>query len=103
MNSATAICAALQVIGAMLIFVAFYLALVLCGILILVAGELISEHASLVQEYGVKSMPLETSVHAEISSKPRKSAPEHVVCRLSDGSKDAARRLPLALVRQGRQ
>lgn len=64
MNSATTFFAALQVIGAMLIFVASYLALVLCGILFLVAAELISERASLVREYGVKPIPLGTRVNA---------------------------------------
>ncbi len=58
MNSAATFSATLQVIAALLTFVAVYLAVVLCTILCLVAAELISEHARAVRENRVKLVSL---------------------------------------------
>jgi len=102
MNSVSTIYAALQVFAAILVFVASYLALVVCAILFLVAAEMFSEHASLVQEYGVESVPLGTRVNSEICTQPRKPGAQLLAGRVSDVSKGAARLLPLALVRQRR-
>ena len=69
MIPAAAFYSSLQVIAALLIFVAVYLALVLCTIVSLVAAELISEHASLVRDYKAKPASLETEfLKAERSS-----------------------------------
>ena len=54
MNSAATFLPMLQVIVALSIFVAVYLALVLCTITCLVAAELISEGARVVRDYGVR-------------------------------------------------
>ena len=58
--------ATLQVIAALLIFVAGYLALVLSAIVGLVMAELISERANLVRAYGVRSVSLDTRVLSEV-------------------------------------
>jgi hypothetical protein len=73
MNSAATFNATLQVFAALLIFVAVYLALVLCTIVCLVAAELISEHASMVRDYGVRSVSLDTHGLQEIDSGTRRS------------------------------
>jgi hypothetical protein len=57
MNVPTAIGAMLQIIAAVLIFVASYLALVLCTIACLAIAELISERTSVVRQYGANPVP----------------------------------------------
>jgi hypothetical protein len=93
MNSAATFSATLQVIAALLTFVAVYLALVLCTILCLVAAELISEHASMVRDYRVRHVSSDTRVLSEIDGETRRSSRQHFVCRLTDGSKDATQPL----------
>ena len=93
MNSAATFNATLQVIAALLIFVAVYLALVLCAIMCLVAAELISEHASVVRDNRVRLVSSDTRVWSEMDDETRRSSRQHVVCRLSDGSKEATRSL----------
>jgi hypothetical protein len=104
MSSAATFYAALQVIAALLIYVAVYLALVLCTITCLVGAELISEHASVIRDYGVKPVSLDTHILSETDGETHGSSRQHVVSPLSDGSKDATRLSTLVLVRrQGRQ
>jgi hypothetical protein len=98
MNSTAIFNATLQVIAALLTFVAVFLALVLCTITCLVAAELIFEHASVVRDYGVRPVSSNTHVLSEIDGEKRKSSRQHFVCRLSDGSKDATRFLIWILV-----
>jgi len=93
MISAAAFYSSLQVIAALLIFVAVYLALVLCSIISLVAAELISEHASVTRDHRVRLVSSDTHVLSEIDGEKRRSSRQHFVCRLSDGSKDATRPL----------
>jgi hypothetical protein len=64
MNIPTGVGAMLQVIAALLIFVASYLALVVCTIACLAVCELFSERADVVQQYGADS----TAVGAATSS-----------------------------------
>ena len=73
MNSAATFYPALQVIAALLVFVAVYLALALLTVLSLVAAELISEHTSLAREYGAKDVPFGTRTHPQLSSERLKS------------------------------
>ncbi len=103
MNSAPAIYAALQVIAAILIFVACYLFIVLCSITLLIAADLISEHARLVREYGTKSVPSLTRFLSGIDSEPRRSSRQPVTAGLSDISKNTSRVLPLALASNRRR
>jgi len=93
MNSAATFSATLQVIAALLTFVAAYLALVLCAILCLVAAELISEHARVVRDSRVRLDSSDTRVLTEIDGETRRSSRQHFVCRPSDGTKDATRLL----------
>jgi hypothetical protein len=79
MNSAATFNATLQVIAALSIFVAVYLALVLCTIVCLVAAELISEHASVVRDYGVRPVSLDTRVLSEIGNGTRRSSRQHLL------------------------
>jgi hypothetical protein len=101
MNSAVTLNAPLQAIAALLIFVAVYLALVLCTIACLVAAVLMSEHVSVVQAYGVRSVSLDNHVLSELDdeTETRKSSRQRHVCRLSDCSKDATKFSTSALVR----
>jgi hypothetical protein len=69
MNSAATFNATLQVITGLLTFVAFFLAFVLCTIMCLAAAELISEHASVVRDYGVRPVSSNTRVLSEINVK----------------------------------
>ena len=89
MNSAATFFATLQVIAALLIYVAVYLALVLCTITCLVAVELISEHASVVQDYGVRPVSLDTRVLPERDGETRGSSRQHL-----DVVLQMARRIP---------
>jgi hypothetical protein len=57
MNIPTGIGAMLQVIAALLIFVASYLALVVCTIACVAVYELCSKRADVVQQYGADPMP----------------------------------------------
>jgi hypothetical protein len=93
MNSAVTFNATLQVIAALLTFVAVYLALVLCTIMCLVAAELISEHAGVARDYGVRLVSSDTHVLSEMDGETRRSSRQHFVCHLSDGSKDVTRPL----------
>ena len=102
MNSAAAFFATLQVIAAFLIFVAVYLAIVVCTIICLVVAELISEHSSVVREYGEKLVSLNRRVSSKIKGEPHGSFRKSFVSRLAEGSKDAARPLPLVLARNQR-
>jgi len=79
MNSVATFNATLQVIAALLIFVAAYLALVLCTIACLVAAELISEHASVVRDYGVRSVSLDARVLSGIGNGTRRSSRQHLL------------------------
>jgi hypothetical protein len=58
MNIPTGVSAMLQVIAALLIFVASYLGLVLCTIACLAVAELFSQRADVVREYGAKNIPV---------------------------------------------
>ena len=51
----TAIWSYLQVIATLLIFVASYLAIVLCAIMCIVIAELISDHGCLIRAYAERS------------------------------------------------
>jgi len=62
LNSAATFNATFQAIASLLTFVAFFLALVLCTIMCLVAAELISGHASVVRDYGVRPVSSNTRV-----------------------------------------
>ena len=93
MNSAATLNATLQVIAALLTFVAVYLALVLYTIICLVAAELIYEHASVVRDNRVRLVSSDTRVLSEIDGETRRSSRQLFVRRLSDGSKDATRPL----------
>lgn len=99
MNSGATFDATLQVIAALLIFVAGYLALVLCAIACLVAAELISEHASVVRAYGVRPVSLDNRILSELDGEAHESSYLHHRYRLSDGSKEATRLSTSALVR----
>jgi hypothetical protein len=74
--------AMLQGIAALLIFVAFYLALVLSAIIGLAIAELISERANLVRAYGVRSFSLDTRALSEVEGDARRSRPLHLIFRL---------------------
>ena len=102
MSSAATFNATLQVIAALLIFVAVYLALVLCTIICLVASELISGHASVVREYWVRPVSLDTRVLQEIDGGTRRASRQHLASHLSDGLTDAPRHSTLAFVRHQR-
>ena len=58
MNIPTGVGAMLQVVAALLIFVASYLALVVCAIACLAVCELFSKRADVVQQYGANSTPV---------------------------------------------
>ena len=55
MNVPTGVSAMLQVIAALLIFVASYLALMVCTIACLAVAECLSKRADVVQQYGADS------------------------------------------------
>jgi hypothetical protein len=82
MNSAATFNATLQVNATLLIFVAVYLALVLCAIMRLVAAELISEHASVIRDNRVRLVSSDTRVLSEIDSETRRTSRQRFVCRL---------------------
>jgi hypothetical protein len=67
-NSAVTFNTTLQVIARLLTFVAFFLALVLCTIMCLAAAELISDHASVIRDYGVRPVSSNTRVLSEMRS-----------------------------------
>lgn len=93
MNSAATFNATLQVIAALLTYVAVYLAVVLCAIMCLVAAELISEHASVLRDYGVRLVSPDTRALSETEGETLRSFRQHFASRFSDGSKDATRPL----------
>jgi hypothetical protein len=82
MNSLAALNSTLQVIAALLIFVASYLGFVLCAILCLVVAESISERASLVRDYGVRHVSLKNNrVSSETHSETHRSWHQYLVFR----------------------
>jgi hypothetical protein len=89
MNSAATFYATLQVIAALLIYVAVFLALVVCTITCLVAAELISEYASGVRDYGVRLVSLDTRVSSEVGGETCRSSRQHL-----DVVFQLARRMP---------
>jgi hypothetical protein len=93
MSSAATFYAALQVFAALLIYVAVYLALVLCTITCLVGAELISEHASVIRDYGVKPVSLDTHILSETDGETSRSSRRPTVSPLSEGSSDGTRLL----------
>lgn len=102
MNSAATFNATLQVIAALLTFVAIYLALVLYTIICLVAAELIYEHDRVVRDNRVRLVSSNTRVSPEIDGETRRSSRQHFARRLSDGSKDATRlSIPVLVRNQG--
>jgi hypothetical protein len=100
MSPAASFYATLQVMAALLIYVAVYLALVLCTITCLVGAELISEHASVVRDYGVRPVSLDTRGLSETDGETRRSSRQPLVRPLSEGSNDATRLSTLVLVRR---
>jgi len=64
MNIPTGVSAMLQVIAALLIFVASYLGLVICTIACLAVAELFSQRADVVREYGARNIPVAAGVRA---------------------------------------
>lgn len=88
-----------QVIAALLIFLAGYLALALGTTKCLVAAVLICGHASVVREYGVRSASMNTHVLSEIDGGTRRASRQHLASRLSDSLTDASSHLVLAFVR----
>jgi hypothetical protein len=74
MNIPIGVSAMLQVIAALLIFIASYLALVLCTIACLAVAELFSERAAIVQQYGAKATPVGASAFSKMDSVARKSS-----------------------------
>ena len=60
MNVPTGISAMLQVVAALLIFVASYLALMVCTIACLAVAECFSQRADVVQQYGADSSTADT-------------------------------------------
>jgi hypothetical protein len=99
MNSAATFRSTLQVMAALLIFVAVNLALVICTIVCLVAAELISEHASVVRAYGVRHFSFDDRVLPEINGETRESFREQHAYRVSDGSSDATRLSTSVIIR----
>lgn len=74
MNIPTGVSAMLQVVAALLIFVASYLALVVCAIACLAVAELFSKRADVAQQYGAKPTPIGTanlSPVDDLSQEPR--------------------------------
>jgi hypothetical protein len=100
MSSAATFYAALQVFAALIIYVAVYIALVLCTITCLVGAELISERSSVIRDYGVRPVSLDTRAFSETEGETCRSSREHLVSPLSEDSKDATRLSTLALVRR---
>lgn len=77
MNLPDTINAALQVIAALLIFVASYLAFLVFIIICLVGAELISEHARVARDYDVRPVSLDTRALSEINGETRISSRRH--------------------------
>jgi hypothetical protein len=73
MTFPTAFNAMLQTIGSLLVFIAGYLALVLFTIICLVMAELISDRASVVRAYGVRSVSIDDGVSSEVQGNTRGS------------------------------
>ena len=73
MTFPTAFSSSLQVFAAFAVFIAGYLALVICAILCLVIAELYSDRANVVQAYAVKSSLLDASGVPGVSRKALRS------------------------------
>jgi hypothetical protein len=74
MNIPTGVSAMLQVIAALLIFVASYLALMVCTIACLAVAECFSKRADVVQQYGADSTPAGSGTVAAASGMSRRSS-----------------------------
>jgi hypothetical protein len=72
MNSIATLNAALQVIAALLIFVAAYLAFVISMGVCLVIAELISDHGAVVRDYGVRPDSLNIRSLSKINGETRR-------------------------------
>jgi hypothetical protein len=72
MNSIAALNATLQVIAALLIFVAAYLAFVISISVCLIVAELISDHGNVVRDYGVRPDSLDIRFLSEINGETRR-------------------------------
>ena len=73
MNIPTGVSAMLQVIAALLIFVASYLALMVCTIACLAVAECFSKRADIVQQYGADSTPTGSGTVSAASGMSRRS------------------------------
>ena len=73
MNIPTGVSAMLQVIAALLIFVASYLAVVVCTIACLAVAELFSERADVVREYGATPIPVGAHGMPDVAHEARPS------------------------------
>jgi hypothetical protein len=73
MNIPTGISAMLQVIAALLIFVASYLALMVCTVACLAVAECFSKRADVVQQYGADSTPAGSGIASAASGMSRRS------------------------------
>jgi hypothetical protein len=73
MNIPTGVSAMLQVIAALLIFVASYLALMVCTIACLAVAECFSKRADVVQQYGADSTPAGSGTASATSGTSRRS------------------------------
>jgi hypothetical protein len=73
MNIPTGVSAMLQVIAALLIFVASYLALMVCTIACLAVAECFSKRADVVQQYGADSTPAGSGTVPAASGMSRRS------------------------------
>ncbi len=84
MNIPTGVSAMLQVIAALLIFVASYLAVVVCAIACLAVAELFSERADVVREYGATPIPV--GAHGMVDV-PHEARPSRLSLRRSFAKK----------------
>ena len=73
MNIPTGVSAMLQVIAALLIFVASYLALMVCTIACLAVAECFSKRADVVRQYGADSTPAGSGTVPAASGMSRRS------------------------------
>jgi hypothetical protein len=73
MNIPTGVSAMLQVIAALFIFVASYLAIVVCAIACLAVAELFSGRAEVIREYGATSIPAGARGLSDIGREARPS------------------------------
>jgi hypothetical protein len=73
MNIPTGVGIMLQIVVALLIFVASYLALILCSIACLAVVELFSQRADVVRQYGAETAPLGAGVWSTMKDEDHKS------------------------------